>query len=253
MQFQSHATDLDIIDDITFWTGATTTDYTINDRTRSCNLGLDRVLMLIMQADGRWKFDDINNTGEPTGTFDLVADQNYVEVTGATYLKITKVMVLDGSYYKILDPVGEHSADAENLLEKRNSGTPARYLLKGENVYLDPYPASALTNGLKIFCQKNVHYFTTTDTTAEPGFAQPFHRLIPLYASKDYLSKMGMTERLAAVINEINILEAGLIKFYSNRNPEDQPRLRMRKETYGARHLSRLGGGGRSSNPKTIE
>lgn len=205
---------------------------------------MDKILGLILQADGRWKFDDVNNTGEPTGIFDLVANQNYVEVTGATYLKISKVLILDGSYYDILTPVDEHSADAANMLEKRNSGTPKRYLKKGENIYLDPYPASALTNGLKVFCQKNVHYFVSGDTTAKPGFAQPFHRLVSLYASEDYLIAENMMGRLVAVRQKIQQMEADLIAFYSSRDDDQKISLKLRKEDYGSHHLGQRGGEG---------
>ena len=243
MQFQSETNNLDIISDITFWTGASTTDYAVKDRTRNCNFGLDRVVALILKADQRWEWDDTNNTDLPIGTTSLVANQKDYGITGATYLKITKVICKDSNgTWRTLKPMDKNSPEAKNLNEQTNPGNPTHYDLIGNSIFLGPYPNYASTGGLRIFFQRNASYFTYTDTTKAPGFAQPFHRLIPLYASEDYLAAKGLIgDRLRAVQMKIATLEATLDKFYSTRNPEDQPRLRFRKENYGQRILKRMG------------
>jgi len=246
MQFNSETDTQDLISDITFLTGATITDYTLNNRTRNCNFGLDRVVGLILKSDQRWQFDDYNNTDLPIGTTNLVANQKDYGITGATYLKITKVMCKDsGGTWHILKPMDQHSPEAKDLLKQQNPGTPTHYDLIGNSIFLQPYPDYASTGGLRIFFQRNAHYFETDDTTAEPGFAQPFHRLISLYASEAYLASKGMIERLRGVQSMITPMEAGLIQFYTARNPEDRPRIRLRKENY-------LGGGGRKYQNKAI-
>ena len=245
MQFNSHTTNLDLVSDISFWAKADTTRYPLVDRARNCNFALDRMVSLVLEADGKWKWDDTNNTDMPIGTTALVANQQDYGISGATYLKIDKVQILQGDgKYQNIDPVDEHSADAINLLEKRQTGTPLRYLLRGNSLLLDPIPSSALAAGLRIFFQRNVVYFTATgNDTRQPGFAQPFHRLVSLYASEDYLAANGINNRLATVQRKIATLEPAFIAFYANRTEDQKIRLELRKEDYGADRLKNTRGG----------
>ncbi len=254
MQFNSHATELDIISDITFWTKADlSNDYVINDRTRNCNLALDKAVSLILRADQRWEWDDINNTDLAIGKTNIVSGQRDYGITGATYLKITKVICKDANGdWKTLIPIDKNSPEARNMNEQRNSGTPKYYDLIGNSVFLEPVPNYAKTLGLRIFFQRNIHYFVVGDTIAEPGFAQPYHRLISLYASEDYLLVNETWGRLKGVQIKIKELENGLLEFYATRNPEDKPRIRFRKENYGANQLKSEAGGNRSTPSNVI-
>ena len=249
MQFNSHATELDIISDITFWTKADlTTAYPINDRTRNCNLGLDKVIALILKADQRWEWDDTNNTDLPIGRTNIVSGQRDYGITGATYLKITKVICKDASgTLRTLKPIDKNSPEAKNMNEQRNTGTPKYYDLIGNSMFLEPKPDYSSTLGLRVFFQRNVSYFAVDDTTKKPGFAQPFHRLISLYASEDYLMANEMWGKLRGVQIKIKELESGLMEFYASRNPEDQPRMRLKKENYGADQLKHESGSGAPS------
>lgn len=262
MQYNDESTDQGILQDITFWTGAdkgtsdadSWTAYTLKDRTRNCNFGLDRLLALVLRADQRWKWDDTNNTDLPIGQFNIVSGQRDYGITGATYLKILKVVIKDsGGVLHELSPIDIHSPEAKALNEKTNTGTPKYYDLHGNSLWLEPCPNYASTLGGRIYFQRNVSYFLTSDTTKAPGFAQPFHRLISLYASEDYLAAKGlMGDRLRAVQNMIVGLETSLIDFYASRNQEDKPRLRMRREDYGENHLKGEGGGTPSNQNQAI-
>ena len=242
MQFNDHANNRDIISDITFFTGATITDYTLNDRTRNCNLALDRVIAMILGADQRWEWDDTNNSDLPIATTNIVSGQRDYGISGATYLKITKVICKDANgTWRILRPIDKNSPEAANMNKQQSPGNPQYYDLIGNSIFLEPIPNYAATAGLRVFTQRNVSYFTIASTTKKPGFAQPFHRLISLYASEDYLVKRGMHDQLRGIRGQIAGLEVALVKFYKSRNPEDQARLRFRKENYGQRNLKRMG------------
>ena len=256
MQFNptSPTSGVSIIGDITFWTGASITDYSLADRTGNSNLALDTILGLILEADQKWEWDDSNNTDLPIGTTSLVANQKDYGISGATYLKITKVLCKDANgTWRTLKPMDKNSPEAKNLNEQTNPGTPTHYDLIGNSIFLGPYPNYASTGGLRIFFQRNVSYFITTDTTKAPGFAQPFHRLVSLYASDDYLSAKGLVgDRLKRIQNKIEKMENALLKFYASRNAEDRPRLRFRKENYGENELKQLDGGGDRYTPPNV-
>lgn len=235
-----------IIADITFWTKANDTDYPRDpDRTRNCNMALDDICALILQADGKWKWDDTNHTDQPIGKTSLVADRQDYGIAGSTFLKITEVQILNSAgTYDTLTPVTEDSPNGKDLIRKRLSGTPKYYLKKGDSIFLSPIPSSALTNGLRIFFQRDVHYFVVGDTTAEPGFAQPFHRLVPLKASLDYCEANGMNARAATIRKRIEVMELKLMEFYSSRDVDQRIRMELRKEDYGSEHLKVEGGEG---------
>ena len=244
MQFNSEINNLDLVSDITFWTKADIVRYPLKDRARNCNLALDRMCGLALESDGKWKWDDTNNTDQPVGTTALVANQQDYGISGAIYLKIDKVQILQGDgKYQNINPVDEHEEDAINLLEKRQTGTPLRYLLRGNSILLDPIPNSALAAGLRIFFQRNVSYFVYDDTTKQPGFAQPFHRLVSLYASEDYLAANEIMGRLAIVQRKIAIIEPSFIAFYANRAEDQKVRLGLKREDYGANRLKNTRGG----------
>ena len=140
-------------------------------------------------------------------------------------------------------PVSLHSPEGRRIAENQtsNKGTPYCYIKLGSSVFLEPKPDYSKTDGVKIFYQRNVVYFTTSDTTKQPGFNPNFHRLVSLYAARDYCAANGLSNRLPILDKEIEKYETALIDFYSSR-AEDQPdRLRLRKEDYGARGLTDLG------------
>ena len=240
MQYNSHASELDIISDITFWTKADLTAYPIADRTRNVNLGSDRLANLIMKADGRWEFDDNNQTDRPEFKGAYVSGQQDYGISAATFLKILRVEGKDGAgNLRRLTPIDQSDLRGTALSEfMKTSGTPKYYRVNGNSMMFYPKPASSLDYGYKIYAQRNVVYFATDDTTKVPGFAQLFHRLLSLYAAEDYLAVNGMRARLSIVMNKIDKMEAEVETFYSSRQKDDKPmRLRVRKEDYGANSL----------------
>lgn len=237
MQFDGHSTNFDIISDIDFWAGTTSTTYPTEDKTRNINLGYDRVVSLILQADGRWQWDDANASDIPTGTINLVSGtQKYDLGTGvSTFLRIVKVACKDtGGTYRELEPMSLQDFEGIDVMDATRTGTPTAYFKMGDYLVLNVIPNYSSTSGLKLYTQKNVSYFTTSDTTKEPGFAAPFHRLLSLYPAKDYCSVNDMPKRLSVIIGEIEKLEASLVAFYSQRSRDERPRLRIRKENYGS-------------------
>ena len=240
MQFNSHSSGLDIISDITWWTGANITIYPINDRTRHANLALDKAIALILQSDSKWKWDDSNHSDLPIGVAKINSGQQNYGIAGITFLTINEVQILNNAgTYDTLTAVLEDSQEGKDIMRKKNTGTPKYYLKKGDSIFLGPTPSSDLTNGLRVFFQRNVSYFTTSDTTKVPGFAQPFHRLISLYPSLDYLEVEEKWNRAKVVQKRITEMEAALVAFYSSRAKDEQPKIQLKKEDYGARGLTR--------------
>jgi len=238
MQFNSHATNDDIISDANFiLTGsyAGTSDYHINDQTRNGNRWLDRAIGLILQADAKWEYDDSNWTDLPIGTTSLVANQKDYSISGAGFLKVLKAECKDSSgKWHPLTQI-DTTQRKRVLLDDPNetAGTPRQFDLRYNSIFLDPKPSYASSGGLKIYSQRICDYFVPTDTTKEPGFAKPFHRLISYGIALDYAKANTMVNKSAECKEAIKELEAGLVEHYSNRNKDFKNRITLEKEDYG--------------------
>lgn len=238
MQFNDNANNEDLVSDANFWGQSDDTSFSIEDKVRSANDGLDWVLTLILQADSRWEFDGTNQSDRPIGTTPLVANQQPYGIA-TTHLRITRVEAKDtAGNYQRLKPMSANDISAQALSEfQKSAATPRFYDKEGNQIILYPAPSYADATGLKVYFQRAMVKFTTTSTTAVPGFASTFHRLISLYMARDHCIAEGKDSRLERIEREIAKRETALQTFYISRARDDKPRLRLRKEHYGDRLL----------------
>src|SRR3990167_9521881 len=175
----------------------------------------------------------------PGGTIALVGEEGGYGISAATVLNLLKVACKDSNgNYRVLEAVDLDDPRAKDVLELRgDSGTPVRYVKNGNSIILDPIPSYASSTGLRLFFQRNTVPFTTSDTTAVPGFAKPFHDVLAMGAAYDYLSKEG-SPRAAGMFALIERMKADIIEFYSARSEDQRPRMRLRNEDYGEGSLT---------------
>jgi len=216
--------------------------------TRLLNEALNSVASLIMQTDGRWQWDDNNNTDYPIATANLVTtlgseQQDYS--FPVTFLKILRVEVLDaaGNWNK-LKPIDQADIYDQSLTDfLKTAGLPMYYDAQANSVFLYPKPLATSvtsTNGLKVWFQRPPSYFTSSDTTKVPGFNSLHHRLVALRAAKDYalanslpvaggVMRGGFKTGLLAMIDEA---EQRLIDDYTLREKDDHVRLSTKKYNF---------------------
>ena len=75
MQFNTHATEQDLVSETRRLCDADSTSYHINDVTRRINAALEELIADIITADGTWQYDDTNHTTLPRGKGTLVEGQ----------------------------------------------------------------------------------------------------------------------------------------------------------------------------------
>jgi len=196
--------------------------------TRYTNQALDAVTVKLLESDNRWQFDDSNYTDQPVGVANLVNGQQDYQIL-TTHLKILGVSIKDnsGKFYKLkqIDPV-DLTQDQQTFMDAPSS--PQWYDLRGNSIFLYPAPANGsvtLTGGLKVYFQRPLQYFATSDTTKQPGFPSVFHRLIPLWAAFYYCQANSISEKLATVAVELKMAEDELQGFMTRRNKGSRTRL----------------------------
>ena len=168
-----------------FLCDADTTSYTAANLLITINQAYEEVVAKILNADGRWQWDDTNRTDLPIGTTTLVnGQQDYAFDT--THLKIIGVSVKDnsGNFYK-LDPIDPNDITGDRTEYLETAGRPLYYDKIGNSVFLYPKPDNGvsvtLAAGLKVYFQRTADIFTSeqvTTGTKVPGFASPFHMLL---------------------------------------------------------------------------
>lgn len=252
MQFNSETNGLDLYSDARYLCGldetSDTTSYPTKAFTRNANMGLDRVTYLIFKADGQWRYDDSNNSGELLDTSTNLVNGTAKYAIPVTWLKIERVRVKDsGGNWVILNPVDRRQLDDSQLTAP--AGDPQGYYLIGNYIYLDKAPNYSSSGGLEVQYQRGASYFVYTDTTKTPGFASPFHRLISYYGALDYCQMNYLPERATFIQQRIGTppdlenrqpgsgMEKELVDFYSRRDGDMKITLAPQREDYGQRGL----------------
>lgn len=207
--------------------------------TRYINEGLNRVASLILTSDGRWQWDDNNNTDFPIGTTNLVTtlgseQQDYA--FAVTFLKITRVEVLDASgNWTLLRPIDQADIYDQSLTDfLKTAGLPKYYDKIANSIFLYPKPlATSVTStaGLKVWFQRPPSYFTISDTTKVPGFNSMYHRLVALIASRDY-ALMKQLSNAKALGDLVSQQEDSLGESYALRNKDERVGLSAKRYNF---------------------
>lgn len=221
----------DIRSKINFLTSTNSTSFPDSLLVNEVNNALDRVTSLIMASDGRWQWDDENQTDLPIATTSLVSGQQDYTLA-VSHLGIVRVEVQDNStptsaWHK-LTPID--SADLYALAQTdylSNNGMPTYYDKIGNSFFLYPAPNYSQNASLKIYFKRGPSYFTTGDTTKTPGFNSLYHELIPLWVAYSYAIANGK-QNATLLMNQIQLKEDALREDYSLRDKDDRPKLRTR-------------------------
>jgi hypothetical protein len=235
MQFSNTTDKNGILQDCEFWTGlgdgGITNKTTLKAQfTSRVNQGFDRLTPFLYSWTTHLKWDDTNATDLPIATFDLAtstADYKIAEDDNSLdILNITAVQVLPSAtatQYVDVEVIALDDPRAVGCLSPMTGiSGPANYVLvRGNTLHFPQTPGYNATNGCRIFFEREQSYFTASDTTKEPGIPKPFHGLLPLYASYDWLlvNKPANGELITRIEAQIAKREAGLRSAINGRFP----------------------------------
>jgi len=228
----------DIVNKTYFLTNTNSTSFPAADMLIAINNAYERVVSLIMQVDGRWEWDDDNQTNLPIATTTLVAAQQDYTLS-VNHLDIKRVEVLDSSgNYVHLTPINESDLRGVALTEfMETDGMPVYYDKVGSSIMLYPAPATGsvtLAAGLKVYFSRPPLLFSAAEVTTGtkvPGFNSLYHSLIPLWVANDYFLSKSMTNKIPAIMNEANRLEDAIQDAYQVRSKDENIRLRVVHES----------------------
>ena len=229
MEFYYNTNQDSLYDDIDFLCGSTSATYPILDKRRNIYNAYNDVSRLIWSVAYGWQYDDSNRTDLPIAVTNLVDGQaDYGLPTNAQRIERVEVMNSQGDYQKLKNIDTRDIGISIDEFEGTN-GMPQYYDMIGRSIMLYPTPASGdvtLASGLQIIVSRDVSAFASA-STAEPGFARPFHKILSLGAAIDFTRDPSELKRFVEMRNR---LEQGLIRFYSKREEEGKTRIEPRNK-----------------------
>ncbi len=187
--------------------------------TRYANRTSRKIWHWIFQAQGVWQYDDSNESDQPEGTANLVSGTQIYDLPTGTLTVRRVELKNEAGKWSILNQIAEgeiHTAIPEYT---EDDGTPWEYRLIGDEIQLFPAPDYSSTGGLKVYFDRSSTDFVGTDTTKTPGFATPYHDLVGIGASIEWLkAKRPDTRTLQELKLDWQRGEQEITDFYSQRN-----------------------------------
>ena len=198
------------------------------------NNAYERVVSLIMKSDGRWEWDDDNQSDLPIATTTLTTDQQDYSLA-VTHLAIKRVEMKDTTgIWTDLFPIHEADLRGISITEFfKTSSIPNYYDKLGNSVFIYPAPDFTQTASLKVWFQRPPALYTSAEVTTGtkvPGFNSLYHDLISYYAAHEYALANGLpnaNQLMASILQK----EEALVSDYSARSKDENMRLRVRKSS----------------------
>lgn len=222
MVFNDVTTKLGICQEVDDICGTNTTSYPIESKARRANSAMSDYTGIALDSDDRWSFDDTARTDLPIGTTALVDGQNDYSFD-TSVLKVLKVEIKnDEDAWSELIPIDRNDTSIP-YDELFGEGTPKYYDKFASSALLYPTPDYSQDASLRVWYQRDASYFTSSDTTKQPGIPSIFHKYIALKIAEPYARDKRL-ENYVSIRNEIQKYEEEKIpEYYAKRNKDERP------------------------------
>lgn len=233
MQFSDTTNKTGLIETLARYTGtqtATTSSYSLAEKTTDINNAYAYYLSIAMRASGKQQIDDTNQSGLPVHTINIVSGTASYAFTVDTasvpnqILEIQKLRIKDvnGKWTESISQIDKNTFDISQFQDV--TGTPEYFDLLGNNIVFYPTPNYNSTGGVEITVSRTPVYFTTSDTTKKPGIPDMFHEYLVLRPAFYFCTMKGLKQ--AAQYGEAMVkMEEDIKHYYSNRNITNQDRI----------------------------
>ena len=220
---------------------ADTTSYPAATLLRRINIAYESVVGWLINADGKWQFDDTNYGNFPIGTYTLVNSQGIYSFNDK-FLQILDIQVMDNDgKYQIVTPIDQKDTQSKIPLRREfeTDGFPLYYdKLTDDTIELLPAPDNGvsvtLASGLRIYFKRTADLFTAaqvTTGTKEPGFHSTFHIILAYMVAIPYCMTY-KKDRVGLYQTEVLRLKDALIKQYTKRAKDERKIITPKKILY---------------------
>lgn len=196
MVFNGDSDDQDICTLADRLAGSNDVSFPLKDKALYANKRARRVWGAIWKAYGGWMQDDANNSGQPETTTALVTTARNLYAF-ATAQAISGMEWLDSSstWRKLkkitLEKIQEMGYAESNFMT--TAGDPVYYRPVQNGVRIYPDSSAARSNALKAIIKRDVVAFSSSSTTATPGWDSILHEGLAIGMALDYAKANSLT------------------------------------------------------------
>lgn len=183
---------------------------------------------MILQSQDDWDFDDLNHADFAELTTPLVASQrDYTLPANEKVLKIKRVDICyggtGGTCYRA-EPIDagefDYGIGNDTNLDAQFSKDSPRFDIKKNSIWIYPRATAAdVTAGgiIRAEWTREIVEFEAADTSQEPGFVEPFHRMLSIGAAYDYAVANALHNK-DDLLRLLADYEARIKQYYGSKN-----------------------------------
>lgn len=193
-----------------------------------------RVWHIIYDTAGNWKFDDGNYDTLPFSLTHIVEGQRrYALPPEALGIERVEVKDADGNWY-VVHPITQKTIRGEGIDDfMDDNGRLMYYRLIGDVIEFFAPADYSQDDSLKIYHSRDMVKFDYDDTSASLKFASPYHQIVPLKASIEWLKIKQPTSPSLQLFREDELkIEMDLRKHYATRFKDYPPRIIREKTSF---------------------
>lgn len=192
-----------------------------------------KVWHTIFMSNGNWQYDDGNYTDLPQATTELTVNVAKYALP-PTALTVKGINCLDeaGNWYGLIPLTAETIGnEVDEFMDTPSQ--PMYYRLVNGTAQIYPTPNYTKTAGIKVLFDRDSVDFVTTDTTKTPGFASPYHEILPIGVSIEWLKiKQPQSPTLPQLQADYLKMEKAIKDFYGKRFKDFTPRISRAYQSY---------------------
>lgn len=207
-------------------TGISGNTQLLKEFTRHINKVQSEMWTWIFFSYGGWQFEDANQSGQPNASQTLTSGTSeYTPPTGTHGIRGVEVQDTGGVWHTLAPLTPEEIRQRQAISEFfKTASNPMYYTLVGNKITIYPAPNYTQASSLKVFYDREMVAFASTDTTKIPGIPSVFHDDIPVGASIEWLSLNKPASRvLEQKMAEWAKAERKIKKFFTQRYEERYP------------------------------
>ena len=234
MQYNSHATNQDLVSYLNDLTGMDNNVYSLEAKTRDLNRANRTIWTWIHEAFGGWQYDDKNNTSDfPSARANLVANQvDYAIPSEALTVIGVEILNQSGVWERLraltIEQIQDRQAEAEFM---DVPSQPKWYRATANSIKIYPASNYSQSASIRIIYDRETSAFVTTDTTKTPGFDSVFHEAVAIGAGA-FFSSYKTIPQMQSLQGQWLDYEKRIKEHYSSRYKQMfPPRITVRDST----------------------
>lgn len=239
MVFNGNSDDQDICTLADKLAGSNDTSFPLKEKAAYANMAVRKIFMAIWRAYGGWIADDSNNTGEPEVKAALVTTaRNVYAFATAQLIDAMEWLDANGNWNPLkkitLEEIIE-SGYAETEFMK-TAGNPVYYRPVQNGVRIYPDSSAARSDALKARIRRDISPFTSSSTTAFPGFDSIHHESVSIFMALQY-AKNNSLDSAAPLLSDWNTAVDEIVQHWKMKFSQNFPKIKKARPNAAGQYI----------------